>query len=294
MSDFRQIYYRGKIQEVEHCQLSVMDHGPRYGCGAFDTFRYRGQGIPDWGDRYRRMEAALSWLDIRGNLLSLWRQTSPDNSVALEQILQSLLAANGVREAIVRYTLFPGASRSGLADLGYENPVEMIDLRSPTTVGSRRDLCLLEETRAWERPPFKSTSSYLVTLRGLRELRRYALPEVGEGLLLTRDGWLTEGLFSNLFAVDKDQTLWTPLDNGYLLAGVTRKRVLDAAHTQGVRTRISVEKPDYLANAVAIFTTNSGSGLSPATRIFKTSGEVLWEGDTSGNEIWQALQSCQL
>lgn len=293
MADFRHIYYQGAIRQVEDCQLSVMDHGPRYGCGAFDTFRYRGRGIPDWPDRHQRMETALSWLDIRADSLPLWRQTNREDAAALDQVLQSLLTANGVDEAIVRYTLFPGISRQGLVDLRYDEPVEMIDLRSPAAPVSHRDLCLLHHTQAWERPPFKSTGSYMVTLRGLRELKQRSLPGVNEGLLRTRDGWLTEGLFSNLFAIDKDQTLWTPPDNGYLLAGITRKRVLDTAQKLGIHTRISAEKPEFLAKAVAIFTTNSGSGLTPATRVFQDRDNLLWQGNTSNNEVWQALQGCQ-
>lgn len=289
MSDFQQVYFQNSICDIESCKLSALDHSARYGCGAFETFRYTGSAILGWADRHARMTTALDWLGIQIQRLTLWPRLAPDNPAELESILAQLLEANQTDRAIVRYTVYPGPSRAGLADLSYDNPVEMIDLRPlPHVNPGPRALYVLQSVRAFERPPFKSTD-YLIALRGLRELRSDGVAGNSEGILLTGQGKLAEGIFSNLFAIFPDNLLWTPPDDGYILAGITRKLILDLAHQLGFRIQISSEPPSFLQEATAIFTTNSGSGPNPVDQVYHQTKELLWAGNTRNNPSWERL-----
>ena len=86
-------------------------------------------------------------------------------------------------------------------------------------------------------------------------------------ILLDFDGHVTEGPGFNVFAV-KDGVLITP-DRG-VLAGVSRKTVLEIADHLGIGVSIRALSVDELLAADEVFLSSSGGGLIPIVRVNET------------------------
>ncbi len=86
-------------------------------------------------------------------------------------------------------------------------------------------------------------------------------------ILLDFDGNVTEGPGFNVFAV-KDRVLITP-DRG-VLAGVSRKTVLEIADHLGIRAVIRPLSVDELLAADEVFLSSSGGGVIPIVRVNET------------------------
>ena len=86
-------------------------------------------------------------------------------------------------------------------------------------------------------------------------------------ILLDFDGNVTEGPGFNVFAI-KDGVLITP-DRG-VLAGVSRKTVLEIADYLGIGTSIRPLSVDVLLAADEVFLSSSGGGVIPIVRVNET------------------------
>ena len=83
-------------------------------------------------------------------------------------------------------------------------------------------------------------------------------------ILLDYDGNVTEGPGFNVFAV-KDKVLITP-DRG-VLAGVSRKTVLEMAEHLGINTSVRSLSVEELLEADEVFLSSSGGGVIPIIRV---------------------------
>ena len=86
-------------------------------------------------------------------------------------------------------------------------------------------------------------------------------------ILLDYDGNVTEGPGFNVFAV-KDKVLITP-DRG-VLAGVSRKTVLEMAEHLGINTSVRSLSVEELFEADEVFLSSSGGGVIPIIRVNET------------------------
>jgi branched-chain amino acid aminotransferase len=86
-------------------------------------------------------------------------------------------------------------------------------------------------------------------------------------ILLDYDGNITEGPGFNVFAV-KDKVLITP-DKG-VLAGVSRKTVLEMADHFGIKTCVRSLSVEELLEADEVFLSSSGGGVIPIIRVNET------------------------
>ena len=86
-------------------------------------------------------------------------------------------------------------------------------------------------------------------------------------ILLDYDGNVTEGPGFNVFAV-KNKVLITP-DRG-VLAGVSRKTVLEMAEHLGINTSIRSLSVEELLEADEVFLSSSGGGVIPIIRVNET------------------------
>ena len=86
-------------------------------------------------------------------------------------------------------------------------------------------------------------------------------------ILLDYDGNVTEGPGFNVFAV-KDKVLITP-ERG-VLAGVSRKTVLEMAEHLGINTSVRSLSVEELLEADEVFLSSSGGGVIPIIRVNET------------------------
>lgn len=269
---------------VDQAVISVMDHGFMYGIGLFETFRTYG-GRPFLLDRHlQRLEAGCRALGMAYQA-DLGR---------VEAEIAELLERNGLEEGYIRYTVTAGEGPLGLPAGDYEKPRVVIYVKplpepSAALYTDGKPLWRLATPRNTPEGEVRFKSlHYMNNVLAKRELARLereaqhtadapaahahgsrpaAAP--AEGLLLTADGWLAEGIVSNVFFV-RNGRLYTPDVKTGILPGVTRARVLELAAEQGIAAEEGRYTWDELLAADEVFLTNSIQELVPVTELVES------------------------
>ncbi|OWR27467.1 4-amino-4-deoxychorismate lyase [Saccharibacillus sp. O23] len=265
----------GEIVEQARAVVSVMDHGLMYGMGLFETFRTYG-GEPFLLDRHlERMARGARELGIAYDL----------DPAALRAEIAALLAANGLADGYVRLTLTAGEGELGLPAGLYERPRRIVYVKAVPeppafwhTEG--RALQVLRTRRNTPEGAERLKSlHYMNGILGRRELGGIPGAAGAEGLMLTREGFVAEGIVSNLFFAAGGR-LHTPSVETGILPGITRAFVLELAERAGIPTEEGFYTPEDLQRADEIFLTGSVQEIVPVRLLRQPDGteQVIGEG----------------
>ncbi|MCR2807247.1 aminotransferase class IV [Paenibacillus soyae] len=309
--------WNGRTVEEREAVISVYDHGFLYGLGLFETFRTYG-GKPYLLNRHlERLQGGCAELGIRFAM----------SAEQVEEWTRRLLEENGLADGYVRLTVSAGEGALGLPTGDYEQPnalllVKELPPANDDALMRGRELRLLQTRRNTPEGSVRFKSlHYMNSIIAKRELMGFgggdgsaqgpgASGEAGrdeglesetseqlvhpptpgaEGLQLTREGWLAEGIVSNLFFL-KGGVVRTPsLDTG-ILPGVTRRRVLELAYAAGYPVEEGMYRWEDLLQADEAWMTNSIQELVPITTLSDNSGSrAVVSGGQAGPVVRKLL-----
>lgn len=236
----------GKIIKKEEAAISPFDHGFLYGAGLFETFRVYDGHCFLLDDHLERLNHGLQTLAI-------------DRSFTREEVegvVLSLLEANGYKNAYIRFNVSAGPGEIGLQAAPYTNPTVIVfskPLPDGVELQEKASIILSLNRNTPEGLERLKSHHYLNNLLAYRELGGTTGVE---GVFLTKEGFLAEGIVSNLFWLKK-QILYTPgLETG-ILDGITRRFVMQLAKEQGLTVEEGLYTPEDASDADEIFLTNS-------------------------------------
>ena len=266
------VAFNGKVTEANHAVVSVSDHGFLYGMGLFETFRTYG-GEPFLLERhFDRLQAGCEQLGM------MWSRPTREKA---QELIDRMLAALGCHDAYIRWSVSAGEAPLGLpAEPYYEKASEIVYMKPlpaiPEGLYERgRPLQQLKLARAGSElggtAPRLKSFHYMNSILGKRELANYSWAKGAEGLFLNHEGFLSEGLVSNLFFM-KNGVLKTPDVCTGALPGITRAKVLELAGELGIATEIGLFRWEDLLEADEAFMTNSVQELVPVSMLFDTEG----------------------
>jgi len=253
-----QVWLNGALCPAEAARVSPFDRGFLFGEGVYEAVRIFdgvGVGMPE---HVARLERSLAALSIRG--------VDPD---LLEEASAALLAANGLADAVIYLQATRGGivgRRSHLPDgdppptlFGFAVAAPPLgELRAPGEVAAT-----LRPDERWGRCDLKTTN-LLGNVLALEHARRQGAAEA----LLHAEGWLTEGAYSNLFAVIDGRIATPPLAGARpILAGVTRGMLLETLREAGDSVVEAPIRIESLRQASEIFITSSSRLLSAVTAV---------------------------
>ncbi|MGQ3481490.1 aminotransferase class IV [Paenibacillus sp. TY11] len=261
----------GVLTEAADAVIHVSDHGFLYGMGLFETFRTY-KGVPFLLNRHlHRLAEGCRMLGI----------PFQPNEERLTRHIQSLMVANGLDEAYIRYTVSAGEEMLGLPAGDYTRPNHILfakPLPSTNTQTERSTspsaLQLLRTPRNTPEGEIRLKSlHYMNNILAKRELQQYAeaVRYKAEGLMLTADGFLAEGMVSNLFFV-RNNTLYTPDLSTGILPGITREFILELAQLRDIPCEQGLYRWDELKQADEIFMTNSIQEIRPVDLLLEPGG----------------------
>jgi 4-amino-4-deoxychorismate lyase len=265
------IYLNGNFIKEEEAHISIFEHGFMYGLGLFETFRVY-QGHPFLLiDHLERLRAGLEELHIK------WDVTDEQIKDSLEQ----LLIKNQLQDAYIRLNVSAGAGDLGLVTDMYENPTTIIYVKSIPNMVTEKEGVILQTIRNTPEGKRRLKSHhYLNNIIGKREIGQAVEKE---GIFLTQDGFLAEGIVSNIFWV-KDQVVYTPhLETG-ILNGITRGFIMKLLQHANVPYKEGFYRTDDLLSSDEIFVTNSIQEIVPINQI----GKQLFPGENG--QIASALK----
>lgn len=251
------VYANGSIVPAQEATVPAMDHGFLYGIGLFETVRVYDNQLFLWKEHFARLSSGLLALRIK----SEWTE------VELAKLIMETIAANQLINAYVRLSITGGAEGVGLVAESYERPALYIFVKTvspitePPTVKRLQTISFPRQTpEGLQR--FKS-HNYLNNALARLEIGQQA--EV-EGLFVTTDGYLCEGIVGNLFWV-KEKELYTPSLGTGCLDGVTRRHVINLAKQLGVVVRDGFYGHAALREADEVFLTNSIQEIVPVSEV---------------------------
>ncbi|WP_153127093.1 aminodeoxychorismate lyase [Peribacillus tepidiphilus] len=251
------LYLNGTIVKEEEAVISPFDHGFLYGLGVFETFRVYNGHCFLLGDHINRLNLALKEMDIQ-------------YSVSMEQvkeIVQALLLKNKTQNARIRLNVSAGKAPLGLQGEAYEEPNVIVFMNPLSKAGSElaeKEAILLKTPRNTPETAFRLKSHhYLNNIAGKKEMKN---EPNAEGLFLTREGYMAEGLVSNIFWI-KNEVLYTPDVNTGILNGITRQFVMKLAKNLKIVVVEGFFKPEELYDAEEVFLTNSIQEIVAISRV---------------------------
>lgn len=256
------VLQNGIIEKAGEARLSVFEHGFMYGLGQFETFRVY-DGHPFLLDEHMlRLERGLREMNIK------W--TYDRNGVTSQ--IEKVLSANNWKNAYIRFNVSAGPAPLGLEQASYDQPEVIIyakPLERSTGVhlSPKRAQVLQTKRNTPESDVRLKSHHYFNSILGKNEIR--GLPDT-EGLFLTREGYVAEGVVSNVFW-RKGTTLYTPAVQTGILPGITRKAVMMLAEKRGFYIRQGCFPAKMLLEAEEAFVTNSIQEISPLLGVNKHS-----------------------
>jgi branched-subunit amino acid aminotransferase/4-amino-4-deoxychorismate lyase len=250
----------GRFSAPGEAVVSVLDAGFLLGDGIFESLRAL-HGVPYLLDRHlTRLYAAAEALELA---------EMPAVHV-LEGQVHETLHRSALADAYVRITVTRGVGGVGLTAPPSGPTVVVAALPAPTRVPAERgiDVALLERRRQ-ERVATKSTSWQHAVL----DRRRAERLGAEEGIYVSDDARVLEGVSSNVFAVEGERLLTPAVRECF--PGITRGRILELAHGAGVEVRETAIELARLMRAEEVFVTNAVQGLR---RVRAVSGTAVGRG----------------
>ncbi|PPD20804.1 MAG: D-amino acid aminotransferase [Methylomonas sp.] len=266
-----QVYLNGRYLPLAEANVSVLDRGFLFGDGVYEV-------IPVYSGRLFRLEDHI----VRLNVSLAGIRLLLDKTVAEWQaIFMPLLASDKDQYIYLQISRGYAAKR----DHGFPDPVE------PTVFAMCSDIkpfagritgikaLTLNDTR-WARCDIKATALLAPVL-----LRQEALDQDCAEAILLRNGYVTEGAASNVFAVI-DGELITPPRNADILAGITRDVILELAQAHAIACREGIIAEEALADASEIWVTSSTREIVPVIEI---DGKAV--GDGKPGPVFQRMDA---
>lgn len=246
------IYLNGELAREEEAKISPFDHGFLYGMGLFETFRvYNGHPFL-LDDHLERLNRGLKDLNI-------------DASYKREQVLEALdrlLEKNGYKNAYIRMNVSAGTGEIGLQTKPYIHPNTIIFSKPLPQRGLKQEkqAALLNIPRNTPEGTERLKSHHF--LNNILAKREVGNDPGTEGLFLTKEGFLAEGVTSNLFWIKGDSICTPSIETG-ILNGITRQFVARLAETLGMNIQEGLYRAEDLLKADEAFVTNSIQEIVP-------------------------------
>ena len=220
------VYLNGEFLPIARAQVSVLDRGFIFGDGVYEVIPVYSRHPFRLGEHITRLQQSLAGL----------RLADPLTTEKWQSLVRELVARNAPDDQSVYIQLTRGVAPRDHAFPRDTPPTVFMmssalitpppaQIEEGVTAISARDI-------RWDRCDIKAVSLLPNVL-----LRQLAMDAGAAETVLFRDGMLTEGAASNIFAVERGTLLAPPKDN-HMLPGITYDLVLELAEAHAVAVEI--------------------------------------------------------
>ncbi|WP_172373637.1 aminodeoxychorismate lyase [Sporosarcina jiandibaonis] len=249
-------WMNGEFVQAEDLKISPFDHGFLYGVGFFETFRTYNGNLFLFQAHMDRLKTSLSEYQI----------SMPYENENIIAAVEKLNDAAGGSDGYFRLNVSAGVHDIGLAPSSYTAPTVILFRKElpETAAGTEKKGVWLDTIRNNPESAIRHKShNFLNNVRG-----RLELPSLREheGLFLNKDGFVAEGVTSNVFWI-KDGELFTPAIETGILPGTTRAFVMEIAEKDGISVNEGFYTLKDVEAADELFVTNSIQEIVPLASI---------------------------
>jgi branched-chain amino acid aminotransferase len=247
----------GVISPPENALVSALDHGFLFGDSVYETLRTYGGKPFLFSRHYSRLEHSA-----RGVAMNLkWNKDR-----TLDEVRRTVLQAANP-ETRVRVTVSRGVGDLSLDPETCADPTVVIIASPlaelPATVFTNGVGVVTSSVQRVGQFGSLKTGSLISQVVAYRES---TMKNAFEAILLTPDGYLSDGITSNIYLIRAGKLLAPSLKAG-ILEGITRGVVLDLAREIGVEVVQGLFRPDEIQRADEMFLTSSTRGVVPIATV---------------------------
>ncbi len=254
------VWIDGSEKTPENARVSVFDRGFLYGDSVFETLRTYGGRPFALAEHLERLveSAARVFIDL------------PVPVSQLEREISTAIGESGYPECYVRVMITRGQGALGLDPRFALEPLRVMlvaPLRPPPLADYEQGISVVTyaTTRVNDATPAAGAKvgNYLVAVLANRKALEAGAKEA---LIMNAEGQIVEGATSNLFWFAQGKLFTVPVDAG-ILAGITRRHILEAARLLGWEVRETVPDLSELLNADGVFVSSSIREMLPVVCI---------------------------
>ncbi|NOT13518.1 MAG: D-amino acid aminotransferase [Methylococcaceae bacterium] len=248
----KSVYLNGAYVPLNEAKISVLDRGFLFGDGIYEVIPvYNGQ-LFHFQQHMERMELSLAGIRLANphdrvqwlNIIMPFLDSGQDQSVYVQITRGAAEKRDHAFPKNIAPTVFVMCSEV----LPYEG--KYTGIRAISVDDSRWGLCNIKA----------------ITLLANILLRQTAIDQGCAEAILVKDGYVTEGAASNVFAVI-DGIVVTPPKGNDILPGITRDVIVKIAQEHGIPCTEEVISLDALAIASEIWITSSMRELVPVVEL---------------------------
>lgn len=267
--DSKTVYLNGEYLPLDEAKVSVLDRGFLFGDGIYEVIPAYSGHLFRFNDHIVRLQNSLDSIRI----------TNPHTPEQWLAIVQPLLDIN--RNQYIYLQITRGVSPT--RDHAFPKSVTptifaMCSDISPFSGRTDGIKALTLDDSRWDLCNVKATTLLANVL-----LRQQAEEQGCAEAILVKNGYVTEGAASNLFAVI-DGVLVTPPKGSAILPGITRDVVLELAAQHGVPYREDSISLAALKSASEIWITSSTREIVPVVTL-----DNQTVSDGKPGPVWQAM-----
>ena len=253
------VFINGEVVDGSAATISVFDRGFLYGDSVYETMRTVGGRPVDLDDHLDRLSRSAKAIALK----------LPEHKV-LKKAVRRTLEAAGYDESNIRVVVTRGVGAIGLAtDLAKTAThiviVRPLELPAPSLYerGAKLALVGVQRTPKGVMDPGIKSGNYLNNIMALHEARRVG---ADEALMCNLDGVIAECSTSNVFLIRRGEIVTPPIEAG-LLAGITRRRIIELAEASGIAVVEASMRPHELGGVDEVFITSSIRGVLPVAEV---------------------------
>jgi D-alanine transaminase len=246
------VYLNGTFLPIEQATVSVMDRGFLFGDGVYEVMPVYSRRPFRLAEHLRRLQGSLDGI----------RLANPHGQLEWARLIEHVVAegASDDQSIYVQVSRGPMASRNHAFPEAVSPTVFIMgeSLKTPPVAQREHGIAAVSAADVrWLRCDLKVTSLLANCL-----LRQMAVDAGCVETVLFRDGCLTEGAASNIFAI-RDGVLLAPPTNHLMLAGVTYDVVLEIAAARGLPCEVRDIREEEVRAADELWMTSSTKEVLP-------------------------------
>lgn len=250
------VYLDGAFMPIAEAKVSAMDRGFLFGDGAYEV-------IPVYSRRPFRLPEHFSRLR---HTLDGIRLANPHDDAEWARLVGEIIARNAGEDQSVYLQITRGADtkRNHAFPARVTPTVYIMSEPLVTPPPSQREAGIAAVSAPdvrWLRCDLKTTSLLANCL-----LRQLAVDAGCVETILFRDGFMTEGAASNIFAVKQGVLLAPPKDR-FMLPGITYDVVLELAAAHGLPAEVGPVAEATARSADELWMTSSTKEVLPIVRL---------------------------
>ena len=253
-------FLNGKFLPHDQAFIHIDDRATQFGDGVYEVILFHNNRLIDFDEHLQRLFRSLAAIELK------FDRTQEKLKQEFKEIFLKLFQENNLPNGYVYLQITRGvAARTQIFPTNCTPTI--IATVAPNKIIAQKDLDdgLFAVTSAdirWGRCDIKSTA-LLANILVKQKANEIGAAEV----ILIRDDYVTEGSFSNIFIVDKNNILLTHhLDNN-ILGGVTRARVIALANGNNIKIVEKKFSKQELFAAREAFATSSTLLIRPISKI---------------------------